>query len=75
MLLASKEDPSLSQTPLSLNHHQLIVLIIRMFMAVAPAVERQEDRFKVVLDAKDWRDVAAMFNEMGADIDRCDCCC
>jgi hypothetical protein len=36
-----------------------------------PAVERQEDRFKLVLEAKDWREVAAMFNEMGADIDRC----
>lgn len=35
-----------------------------------PAVERQEDRFKVVLEAKDWRVVAAMFTEMGADIER-----
>lgn len=34
------------------------------------AVERQEDRFKTVLDATDWRVVAAIFNEMGADIER-----
>jgi hypothetical protein len=34
------------------------------------AVERQEDRFKAVLEATDWRVVAAMFSEMGADIER-----
>jgi len=46
------------------------LLLLSLFRKCYPAVERQEDRFKVVTEAKDWRAVAAMFTEMGADIER-----